>query len=505
VTRVALWVGGSVEDRLATEVVDVGNVLVLRATSGFDITNLINAGAVDIVVANAHQASLTLALIDACDIAGVRLIAITRSDTDRRHARSLDFYETCHSDDSWTSMVNLLSAPPLAGQGLPDVSFFDITSDVLPVPVPVPKPKPKLNDPRGQTDESVAALSQEGSPLSGTANPQSNPAHTRPAHTPVVAVWGPTGAPGRTSVAINVAAELTLTGLNVLLIDADPFGGAVATRLGLLDETPGFAAVCRLADQELLTRHELQRLVQHVDLGAVSGAVSGAVIGEASGAPWGSFSGARTGKKSTRVPLQVLTGIIRADRWPELSASRVTRALEICRENYDVIVVDVGFSIESDEEISSDLFSPRRNAATLTMLGEADTILAIAESDVLGLARFLRASAEVRELFVGTPFITVANRVRSAATGISPRAQVRQTLERFGGLSDIVCLPHDDRAFDACSLGAAPLCSVAPKSDVRMIVRELAERIAPEKSAPNQSPSGESPKSGSKLFARRRG
>ncbi|MFT6535046.1 MAG: MinD-like ATPase involved in chromosome partitioning or flagellar assembly [Alpinimonas sp.] len=497
-TRVALWVGGSVEDRLATEVVGEGNVLALRATSGFDITNLINAGAVDIVVANAHQASLTSALIDACDIAGVRLIAITRSDTDRRHARSLDFYETCHSDDSWTSMVNLLSAPPLAGQGLPDVSFFDITSDVLPVPVPVPAPVPvpKLNDPRGQTDESVAALSQEGSPLSGTANPQSNPAHT-----PVVAVWGPTGAPGRTSVAINVAAELTVTGLNVLLIDADPFGGAVATRLGLLDETPGFAAVCRLADQELLTRHELQRLVQHVDLGAVSGAV----IGEASGAPRGSFSGARTGKKSTRVPLQVLTGIIRADRWPELSASRVTRALEICRENYDVIVVDVGFSIESDEEISSDLFSPRRNAATLTMLGEADTILAIAESDVLGLARFLRASAEVRELFVGTPFITVANRVRSAATGISPRAQVRQTLERFGGLSDIVCLPHDDRAFDACSLGAAPLCSVAPKSDVRMIVRELAERIAPEKSAPNQSPPGESPKSGSKLFARRRG
>ena len=143
---------------------------------------------------------------------------------------------------------------------------------------------------------------------------------------------------------------------------------------------------------------------------------------------------------------------------------------------------------------------PRRNGATLAALGAADTIVAVADSDVVGLARFLRSCAEVRELFAHTPVIAVANRVRSAVAGITPRAQVRQTLERFGGHTDVVLLPHDDRAFDACSLRAAPLCVVAPKSAVRLVLRDLAQRLAP-----SQSLSQGKPTSGLGLFARRRG
>src|ERR1019366_1014984 len=64
---------------------------------------------------------------------------------------------------------------------------------------------------------------------------------------PVVAVWGPTGAPGRTTVAVTVADELARLGRAGLLIDADVYGGVIAAALGLLDESAGLAAACRQA------------------------------------------------------------------------------------------------------------------------------------------------------------------------------------------------------------------------------------------------------------------
>ena len=43
----------------------------------------------------------------------------------------------------------------------------------------------------------------------------------------VVAVWGPTGAPGRTTIAVTLATELAALGITVL-VDADTYGGSVA-------------------------------------------------------------------------------------------------------------------------------------------------------------------------------------------------------------------------------------------------------------------------------------
>ena len=65
----------------------------------------------------------------------------------------------------------------------------------------------------------------------------------------IIAVWGPAGAPGRTTVAVNLAGELARLGLPTLLVDADTYGGCVAQSLSLLDEAPGLAAATRSADQ----------------------------------------------------------------------------------------------------------------------------------------------------------------------------------------------------------------------------------------------------------------
>ena len=54
--------------------------------------------------------------------------------------------------------------------------------------------------------------------------------------------------PGRTTVAVDLAAELPPPGHATLLADADTYGGSVAQALGLLDEAPGLAAAARAAD-----------------------------------------------------------------------------------------------------------------------------------------------------------------------------------------------------------------------------------------------------------------
>jgi Mrp family chromosome partitioning ATPase len=80
-----------------------------------------------------------------------------------------------------------------------------------------------------------------------------NPAYARPRPSTaavrgrgrVVAVWGPAGAPGRTTVAIGVADEAARLGVTTLLADADPYGGTVAPTVGLPDEIAGLALASR--------------------------------------------------------------------------------------------------------------------------------------------------------------------------------------------------------------------------------------------------------------------
>src|SRR5690625_3229622 len=85
------------------------------------------------------------------------------------------------------------------------------------------------------------------------ADPAPEPAPARPEapENPVAAeqgriavVWGPRGAPGRTTVAANLAHELSAHG-QALLIDADTEAPSVTQLLGVLDETAGIAAAAR--------------------------------------------------------------------------------------------------------------------------------------------------------------------------------------------------------------------------------------------------------------------
>jgi MinD-like ATPase involved in chromosome partitioning or flagellar assembly len=241
----------------------------------------------------------------------------------------------------------------------------------------------------------------------------------------LVAVWGPTGAPGRTTVAVNVAAELAASGVPTLLADADVYGGVVAQVLGFLDEAPGLAAASRLANNGQL------------DLAALAAAAPQAAPN-----------------------LRVLTGISRADRWPELRPSALDQVWLLCRSLAAVTVVDLGFCLEQDEELSFDTAAPRRNGATLATLDAADTVLAVGAADPVGMQRLVRGLAQLREVLPGALPRVVLNRVRRGTVGSEPEGQLAEALERYAGVRDPAYVPEDRETLDAALLQARALHEV---------------------------------------------
>lgn len=254
----------------------------------------------------------------------------------------------------------------------------------------------------------------------------------------VVAVWGPTGAPGRTSVAVAVATELAGLGVSSLLVDADTYGGAVAQLLGLLDEAPGLAAAAR-----------------HANIGTLDAATL------------------RSSARQVSPHLGVLTGLTRPDRWPELGRAALDRVWELARTLVPVTVVDCGFSLEEDEELSYDTTAPRRNAATVSALQSADDVVAVCAADPLGVQRFVRALADLREV-VDVPVHVVCTKVRPGPVGARPEAQVTAALERYAGIAPEALVPYDLDAHDRALAHGRSLAEVAPKSSARLALRDFA-------------------------------
>ena len=283
------------------------------------------------------------------------------------------------------------------------------------------------------------------------ALPVSSPA-AEPGRGRVVAVWGPAGAPGRTTVAIGVADESARLGVPTLLADADPYGGTVARTLGLVDETAGLALASRDA---VAGRLDTVRLAQR--------------------------------SRQMRPRLRVLTGLSRADRWRELRPAGLPAVLDESRRLCALTVVDCGFCLEQDEERAG----PQRNGATLAALAAADTVLCVGAADPIGLLRLTRGLDELREVLPGVLPLVVANRVTGAATA----GEIAAELQRWGGVAASAHLPADPAALDTVARAGATLAEIAPASPLRRSLVDLARILT---GTPDPTPSRRR-----RLFARR--
>ncbi len=255
----------------------------------------------------------------------------------------------------------------------------------------------------------------------------------------LIAVWGPAGAPGRTTVAVGIADEAARLDVPTLLVDADPYGGVIAQVLGLLDESPGLAAAVRLDNQGTL------------DVAALAGVA-----------------------RSLNPKLRVLTGLTRAAGWPELRPDSVRGVLERARSLAAVTVIDCGFCLEEDEELAYDTMAPRRNGATLAALDAADTVLAIGAADPIGVQRLVRGLAELSEVLPDVEPLVVLNRLRSGVVPGDPAREVAAAMRRFAGVNKVQTLPYDQAALDRALASGRTLGEAVPNSALRLALAELA-------------------------------
>lgn len=235
----------------------------------------------------------------------------------------------------------------------------------------------------------------------------------------VVAVWGPTGAPGRTTVAVNLAAELGRRGHDTLLVDADGYGGAVGQQLGVLDEASGLLGAVRLAN---------------------AGQLDGARLA----------ASARTAGPG----LRVLTGLPRADRWVEVRAAAFDSLVENARALCAFVVLDLGFNLEQ-EPPGYGAVAAQRNQMTVAGLDHADEVIVVGSADPVGLARMARALVELPEVVPAATMRVVVNRVRpSLGWG---EQEVRAMVEGFVTPASMHFLPADTAALDRALVAGRPL------------------------------------------------
>jgi len=247
---------------------------------------------------------------------------------------------------------------------------------------------------------------------------------------PVVAVWGPVGAPGRTSVAVGLAASLARR-RRVALVDADTRGGAVAQALGILDDVSGVMAACRdvnagrpIGDPAVLAVHDR---------------------------------------------LAVVTGIPRPeDMWHHLRPAALTAVLDELSSSFDVVVTDAGSGCEPPLGAG-----PGRDQATTAVLSRADETVVVGRAEPLGLARLLRC---LDAGATSTAPRIVINYCR-ASLGWSEH-EVNRTIRQVTGLEAAEFLPLDQQAHDLAAVRGAAVRDVAPASPWATRLDRFADSLA---------------------------
>lgn len=263
----------------------------------------------------------------------------------------------------------------------------------------------------------------------------------------VLAVWGPAGAPGRSTVAVALASELARRRSTTMLVDADPQAGSIAQQLGVLDEVSGLLAAARLATAGVLEER----------LASVQRALG--------------------------PHLRVVTGLPRSDRWSEVRAGSLELLLELGREQGHV-VVDTGACLEDDP--AADLGGrPGRNSLTLGALDVADEVLVVGTADPVGLSRLARGLVELGERWPGTPVRVAVNQMRPTLGWT--REEVASMVHGFVAPASLHFLPEDRAGVDRALVAGRTLLE-SGESPLTRAVAELADALVG--AAPTAAPTG---------------
>lgn len=248
----------------------------------------------------------------------------------------------------------------------------------------------------------------------------------------VFAIWGPHGSPGKSTLALNLAYELSQT-KNTILIDLDMVAPAQSLLLSINEPTAGLTAVARLIRQGRLSSEELQRLSLHIR------------------------------HKSSR--LRFLPGLPNPTRWNEITEDTVAQLLRIAKLDFECIVLDLSSSLE-DNLITSQ--SPtNRNGATRAAIEQASTVVTVIKNSKLSLQNYANQFVELENL----------NKNRMLVINLAENDKLPAVIKQLTKETVVQKIPADESSLLLAESQGLPLAITRRKSPARIAILNLTHRL----------------------------
>ncbi len=180
----------------------------------------------------------------------------------------------------------------------------------------------------------------------------------------VIAIWGPAGSPGRSTIALCLAATLARRGERVMLVDGDTYAPSLAPLLGLHAPQSGVVSLSRQARLDTDLAPNLETCAVQWELGSQS--------------------------------LSVLTGLSSPAKYVDCGSLPWARGLTTLKAAGHTLVVDLASPLLHlpGETIGG----PMRNALAIATLEAADRVVVVANPTPLSILRLSRDWPRLTEL-----------------------------------------------------------------------------------------------------------
>jgi MinD-like ATPase involved in chromosome partitioning or flagellar assembly len=255
----------------------------------------------------------------------------------------------------------------------------------------------------------------------------------------IVVVWSAAGSTGRSSLAAAFACELVKAGKSVLVVDADVHAPSLVQLFGFDQNYSGLSTAVRLQTQGQLDSESFGKLLLDFEL--------------------------------SKQNLKVLAGLTMVNRWPELGFESMRALLQFARERFEFVVVDVASSLEHSL-VDARLLS-ERNSATFAALACANHVVAMTTADVVGLNRFIWASAALRELKLEAKVHVVVNRLNQDQQGKRAAADIARSIGEFAELEVSAFIEEDSALFARALREGVPVSLVRKNSSAKQAVTQF--------------------------------
>jgi MinD-like ATPase involved in chromosome partitioning or flagellar assembly len=250
----------------------------------------------------------------------------------------------------------------------------------------------------------------------------------------VIAIFGPTGSTGKSSLALNLAYEFAELGKKTILIDLDTHSPSQATLLGISEPTAAITGCARLIRQGRFDREQLERLSVRVNYRKTS--------------------------------FHCLTGLASPRRWGEISDDTVTHLLNLVRFEFEIVIIDLASSIE--DQLTSPATSVSRNTAARAVLAKSDLGITVINPSQLSISRYLTVFAELQEMQRNR--LIVLNRSESKPAVVAAlKSLTKETI--------FATIPDDQVSFELAESEHLPLALARRKSPARNAIAQLTNKL----------------------------